>query len=325
MKNLQFSIVNNKLKVVFAAACTTCLFFANTALAQLADDDAINALKSDLQSSWSKSDSSNPKDLSAAVKDDSKKTLEQQEQALLQKLQGKTETVKGNAGSLRDESLIAIEDNSNLKVDEKPAQKPEPKIQIIQDQEEAASLQKAAAVSPTPKTASTSPSQINSSQAKKISELEAKLRERNKELEETRARLLLAETQVERLSSIIEKSNKQQMAGYLGEQPKSVQPAKVTQAVNIGKATSQEDTLIGVVSAAKAYLRSGPSTNDSPIMTVSRGTRLVVETRNEGWYRVITPTGSRAWISTDMLKFGPGTETGSGSSVRISGYDSKRK
>ena len=138
--------------------------------------------------------------------------------------------------------------------------------------------------------------------------------------------MLLAETQVERLSSIIDRINKQKVAGFLSgtePAPKAKEStAKVTQAVSsVSVPAKPDDTLIGIVSASKAHLRSGPSTNDSPIMSVSKGTRLVVETRSKDWYRVITPTGTRAWIAASMLKFGPGAVAASGSAVKISSYE----
>lgn len=323
----------NKFRTICILSLFTCasLFAGITALAQENDEAALQALKQGLESSWSQPE----KNQKQEVKDDHKSLLEKEEQALLKKLEGKADSnnqhTEDKVESLADQGLIeadVIPENKppaekiNTEVIKQAAAVP---VTAKVNEPEKSDLEKAAAKT----------TKINQAQNRKIADLEARLREKSRELEETRSRLVLAETQVERLSSIIEKSNKQQLASYL-DQPSAKsastesnilqKPARVTQAVSsVNKSAGNEDTLVGVVSATKAYLRSGPSTNDSPIMTVSKGTRLVVETRSGGWYRVITPTGSRAWVSTEMLKFGPGAEAGSGSSVRISGYDQKQR
>lgn len=171
----------------------------------------------------------------------------------------------------------------------------------------------------------------------KSDELRRALEAKTKELEETRNRLVIAETQVERLSSIIESQNKKKLSSYFPPsasqsavapslpQPSNGTARTVPQAQTVSQTRSADDSLIGVVVAKKAFLRSGPSKEDAPLMTVSNGTRLVVETRHGDFYQVITPTGSRAWISTDMLNFGPGMEAGSNSALRIGGYDQSRQ
>lgn len=166
--------------------------------------------------------------------------------------------------------------------------------------------------------------------------LEAKLSEeqtRNEilvqELNQARNRLLLAETEVERLSAIIDERNKRHLPSY---SPKaSVAPAAIAAAPAVtrsikraplptaSKAIQQEvaeaDMQIITVSADKAHLRTGPGANNSPLMTVSRGTRLAVETRSGDWYRVISPAGTRAWVSSDVVVFGDLS-----SSARSSGF-----
>jgi hypothetical protein len=39
-------------------------------------------------------------------------------------------------------------------------------------------------------------------------------------------------------------------------------------------------------------------------MTVAQGTRLAIEMQNGDWYRVIAPSGARAWVSRDVLDIG---------------------
>ena len=63
-----------------------------------------------------------------------------------------------------------------------------------------------------------------------------------------------------------------------------------------------QDLQVVEVSVSKANLRVGPGLEHSPLMTVAQGTRLVVETEEYGWYRVIAPTGIRVWISAQIVK-----------------------
>ena len=64
---------------------------------------------------------------------------------------------------------------------------------------------------------------------------------------------------------------------------------------------TRNDVVIVTVRAGSAFLRSGPSTADSPLMRVSKGTRLAVETKKGDWYRVIAPNGQRTWINKDVI------------------------
>lgn len=62
------------------------------------------------------------------------------------------------------------------------------------------------------------------------------------------------------------------------------------------------DVLIVEVIAKKVNLRSGPGSEHSPVMQVQAGTRLTVESKEGDWYRVLTPTGSRAFIRSDVVR-----------------------
>ena len=78
---------------------------------------------------------------------------------------------------------------------------------------------------------------------------------------------------------------------------------------------------VAEVAVKKAYLRSGPGPDNAPLMSVAQGARLVIETRQGEWYRVISPQGSRAWIHSSVIAFG-GEPGGSPSrTLRIKGYD----
>ena len=65
--------------------------------------------------------------------------------------------------------------------------------------------------------------------------------------------------------------------------------------------------------------------NDSPLMTVSKGTRLVVEKRIKDWYRIISPNGTRAWVNSDVVAFGPDSQSSPSRTIKIQGYRSEGK
>ncbi len=153
-----------------------------------------------------------------------------------------------------------------------------------------------------------------------------------KELEEARDRLMMAESEVERFSGVMKTRNSE----ALHAMGATVTPA-VTTKKEIPVAQQQvsvptiqpvkreprvaEDVLVGTVVADKANLRTGPGKDNSPFMTVPKGARLIVETRNGEWYRVITPTGTRAWVAAEVLAFGATGQASPTRTVRIKGYN----
>lgn len=63
-----------------------------------------------------------------------------------------------------------------------------------------------------------------------------------------------------------------------------------------------KEVLVVEVARTKINLRSGPGREHSPLIQVPRGSRLVVEDRVGDWYRVITPTGARAYVRSDVVR-----------------------
>ena len=152
----------------------------------------------------------------------------------------------------------------------------------------------------------------------------------NRDLQETKDRLMIAETEVERLSRLLREKNTATLANF-GATPMTAprQPAARASLppppqVNVAKSTTRSaetEPLIATVMADKANLRTGPGRDNSPAMTVSRGTRLVVEKRVGEWYRVITPAGTRAWVASEVIAFGETSQASPSRTVRIRGYD----
>jgi uncharacterized protein YraI len=147
-----------------------------------------------------------------------------------------------------------------------------------------------------------------------------------RQLEEAKNRLFIAEIEVERLSNVLNQRNKESLAGFSTspqQQPAANARASVSRTAQAQnpRVSAVNDMPIATVTVDNANLRTGPGLNNSPLMTVSRNTRLTVETRQGDWYRVISPTGARAWIASAVVSFGPSPSESPTDTVRIRGYD----
>ncbi|MBX7144683.1 MAG: SH3 domain-containing protein [Oligoflexia bacterium] len=162
----------------------------------------------------------------------------------------------------------------------------------------------------------------NSDLSRRAEKAEAKLLALQKQLSEAQNRLMLSETEVERLSSVIDNRNRATTNKLSGVAASTAAATTVTRTVVQTRAPSAPDMPVITVIADKANLRTGPGAENSPLMAVSKGTRLVVEKREGEWYRVVTPSGTRAWVSAEVVAFGPDALDGPRGALRIKGYDS---
>ncbi len=158
--------------------------------------------------------------------------------------------------------------------------------------------------------------ELSTAQRKAIS-AEARAATLAKQVESLRAKLMVAETEVERLSRTIEIRNKQ-VIQQANANSAFVKPASssvnaraamqnhgqtvVRERVIVKEGKAAEDLPVVVVTSDKANLRTGPGQDNSSLMAVTKGNRLVVETKQGGWFRVFTPNGVRAWVSADNVE-----------------------
>jgi uncharacterized protein YgiM (DUF1202 family) len=164
---------------------------------------------------------------------------------------------------------------------------------------------------------------------------EAEAEELREALKRAKRSLVTAELEVERLSAILRDRNTAVISRSLGKElppaaparpvavARPVQAAPRLRAPAAAQPSQPEDMPIATVVAKVAHLRSGPGTNNSPLMSVERGARLTVEEHVEGWYRVVAPTGKRAWIESSLVRFGKDSLSGPTATVRIEGYRSE--
>lgn len=153
----------------------------------------------------------------------------------------------------------------------------------------------------------------------KLVEAEKKITELQGELDQAKMRLMVAETQVERLSKILEQQNDSIISKYA---PGSKSPGTKGAAARIPRVEkgSEEDLsfrddlpvassaaatgaslAIATVIRPMAILYSGPSEVSSKLQEAPSGTILTVEGSQGGWYRVITPEGVRAWVPASSI------------------------
>lgn len=156
---------------------------------------------------------------------------------------------------------------------------------------------------------------------KRVAELE-------RQLEEVKGQLTMAETELSRLATISEARNRASL-GQLPTAPRAQLSTQAKAAVSREDAphieptpASSNDLTIATVAVEKAELRLGPGKNHSALMTVAQGSRLAVEARQGEWLRVFAPNGQRAWILGRLVTFGAKGGSDSTSASHVRGYSS---
>lgn len=154
------------------------------------------------------------------------------------------------------------------------------------------------------------------------------------EVSQLKQDLAVAELEVSRLSDIVQSKSFSTLSGRSANTramaPKATNTTRRTRLVRPTRAPSTEgtpvvDMQVATISSTKAHLRLGPSTDHSRLMTLRKGSRLAVETRQGEWYRVFAPNGQRAWIHSSLVSFGSGSQTlNDGSAVTTRGFNAKR-
>ncbi len=144
-------------------------------------------------------------------------------------------------------------------------------------------------------------------------------------LRQMRDSLMVAETEVERLNGIIEKSDQRASARNSYPTGYNAVPAREPERDPLlsheQRQKASDDMPIATVIVDKANLRAGPGPENSPIMSIGKGTRLAIETRSGSWFRVVAPNGERAWISEDVIAFGRNAVSSPSRTVQVKPYD----
>ena len=204
-------------------------------------------------------------------------------------------------------------------VEQKPKVISQPKPQRIREAQD--SQEEVAAAAPAAQHPNAALKRELEVSQKRVTELE-------RQLEEVKGQLTMAETELSRLATISEARNRASLghvpaapAAHLPTQGKAAVAREETPHIEPTPASST-DLTIATVAVEKAELRLGPGKNHSALMTVAKGSRLAVEARQGEWLRVFAPNGQRAWILSKLVAFGTKAGSNSTSTVRVRGYSS---
>lgn len=107
--------------------------------------------------------------------------------------------------------------------------------------------------------------------------------------------ILLKETEIRELTK--EKGPEVAISNTLPDSDEGNSQARLTT-----PPPAESDVLLAIVTSKRAHLRGGPGTQHSPVMDVHKGSRLLIETQEGDWYRVITPQGGRAYIESSVVE-----------------------
>jgi hypothetical protein len=270
----------------------------------------------------------------------SERSLMDAEKAMLRSLSAQSvekATVQGRAKSQGKEKSLAKGQNAPQgavrpaaqvqKASAQTAESPSPREESKLKPKSSAPTGEAVAVK------SDIPEVAPSSQSKELQAALARIALLEQQLDEARSQLAISETEVNRLSGIVDSKARAGMDKYklpvpanrvpvnqprrvIGEQPPVRPPASDNSPAKV------DDPLhVATVTVEKAELRLGPGKNHSALMTVRQGSRLMIEARQGEWYRVFAPNGERAWIQASLVSFGDGAASlNDGSSVRVKGF-----
>lgn len=145
----------------------------------------------------------------------------------------------------------------------------------------------------------------------------------SKEVESTKSALMSSEARVAELSKLLTKQDSSlapQVAGsdtvegdtYAFNGPGGVTSTSPSPAVPNAR-----------VVKSRSVLRTGPSMRESSIARLERDSIVTIERRDGSWYRIISPDGTRGWISGASLIFDEGNFLGS--TVNVIGYQPRRE
>lgn len=176
-----------------------------------------------------------------------------------------------------------------------------------------------------------SPSTIKILQ-KKLSASELHVKDLEQQLSEAKSRLIAAEVEINRLSNLEGSAARAKFktsanepargAGYQDAQGTGAPRIQMPPGEDARALAPKTDLHVATVVVEKADLRLGPGKNNSALMSLRKGSRLMVEERQGEWYRVYAPNGERAWIHSSLVRFGDGAASlNDGSSVKIRGFD----
>lgn len=151
------------------------------------------------------------------------------------------------------------------------------------------------------------------------------------ELEQLRSQLSVSETEVERLNDFLSEQGRDYLNQASGSSSSGRLPSRsresrerlldrssgsLAAAPSRGGAVSQnpleparsleadQNVSIASVVSTTAVGRNAPSSSATVLGRLPEGAQVTVERESQGWYRVLTPQGTRVWVSGKDIAFG---------------------
>ncbi len=119
------------------------------------------------------------------------------------------------------------------------------------------------------------------------------------DLDSLRSRLLVAETEVERLTVMLGgKMPREIISQKKISTEESIDVTSIKPISEITATRVNSDIPIATISAIEVPLRTSPGNTSSVITTLRQGAKVAVESRQGAWTRVITSSGLHAWLPT---------------------------
>lgn len=118
-------------------------------------------------------------------------------------------------------------------------------------------------------------------------------------VDDLHVRLMVSETQVERLNKIIE-----DLGGASPGLKRKFNPGATQKTRYPSVKGTAESPLYATVTALRANIRTGPGLANTQLMTLERGEQVLVESKQGEWYKVLLNNGMRAWVNASVVRIG---------------------
>ncbi len=189
--------------------------------------------------------------------------------------------------------------------------------------------QETAPVRPAPRRP-TSKNQISSAQSspkhleQRVTVAESQVTILSKELEETQQKLAETEGRLRRAEGALSPSGVSASDSAFVTSSYEVFPVPADQDTSRDDTTSSVNSLpVARITKDRTPMRIGPGINQSSLLTLSRNSIVEIEHRTGTWYRIISPSGARGWVSGSVLLFD--VDNFPGSTDRVMAYQPGRE
>lgn len=201
------------------------------------------------------------------------------------------DTVEARIAALEDQER-KIQESLNTSKDTKSIINPENKVEIkeLQKTEEKKVVESAKVEEP----------KLNI----ELEEAKKKITQLQKELSDTKGKLLLAEQEVERLTYVLDERNKEALSAMNIPTKARLNPRELQPLGDVISDKMTSPIPVATVVLQRLALKVSPSNTSSTIMVVEAGTKLPIEGNQGGWYRVVSPSGVRAWVPANGVTLG---------------------